>query len=162
VEPPLPRGPVLERLDALVGTWEMSAMSSSGTVAARAIVTLDWTEDAFLLQRTVADPSPDAPDEWGENSPFPTVAIIGLDDSTGGFSYAYADGRGVHRTYSMEFDGTTWTISGKAREDFRQRFTGAVGERSIEARWERSEDGETWELDFESSYRRIEAGAGSG
>ena len=132
----------------------MSAMSSSGNVAARAIVTMEWIEDAFLVQRAEADPSPDAPDEWGGNAPFPTVAIIGLDDDTGSFSYAYADGRGVHRTYAMEFDGTTWTVSGKARADFHQRFSATVGADSIEARWERSEDGTTWDLDFEAVYRR--------
>jgi hypothetical protein len=41
--------------------------------------------------------------------------------------------------------------------DFRQRFTGefSADGRTISGRWETSQDGSTWELDFDLTYRRL-------
>ena len=56
----------------------------------------------------------------------------------------------------MAFSGRDWRIWGQAGPEFFQRFSGALSEdgRRIDARWERSRDGETWQLDFELTYTR--------
>ena len=60
------------------------------------------------------------------------TTIIGLDDFTERFCYVYSDARGVSRVYEMSFDdGNT-----------------------IVARWEKSRDGSSWELDFELTYTK--------
>jgi len=92
---------------------------------------------------------------WRENAPFPTVALIGLDDSSEEYSMLYADARGVYRVYRMTFADGVWTVWRDA-PGFNQRFTGTLNDAgdTIDARWEMSPDGETWSLDFEMTYTR--------
>jgi hypothetical protein len=150
------RNSALAPLDALVGTWDMTVMTDAGPLTG-AWCTFDWIEGgAFLRMRSDAELSSNVSREWRENSPFPVTVIIGLEDRTGGFGYLYADGRGVHRLYSMSFDGRDWRIWGQAGPEFFQRFHGAFTDdgSGIDARWEKSRDGEDWQLDFELSYTR--------
>jgi hypothetical protein len=148
------RHPALARLDVLVGRWTVQP-KVDGVGAARGEFT--WQEDGkFLRQYSDADPVPDtAPQAWRENAPFPTTALIGLDDATERFTMLYADARGVHRVYQMTFVDNVWTVWRDA-PGFNQRFTGTLsadGNR-IDGRWEMSKDSETWNLDFELSYVR--------
>jgi hypothetical protein len=60
----------------------------------------------------------------------------------------------------MTFDGREWTLERRSPDfsplPFHQRWTGAVsadGER-LHGRWEKSDDGRAWELDFELTYSR--------
>ncbi|WP_066366553.1 hypothetical protein [Herbidospora mongoliensis] len=145
----------LARLDALVGRWSLQPhVEGVGTA---------WTEfswDAsglFLRQLTDADPMPDTtPSGWRENAPFPTTTLIGLDDATDEFTVLYADGRGVHRVYGMNFTDGRWTMWRDA-PGFNQRFTGTLSADgdTVDARWETSADGATWTLDFELTYTRL-------
>jgi hypothetical protein len=81
--------------------------------------------------------------------------VIGLDDATEEFTTLYADAPGVQRVYQMTFADSVWTMW-RAAPGFKQRFTGTVradGD-AVDARWEMSTDGVTWNLDFELTYVR--------
>ncbi|TMR99446.1 hypothetical protein [Nonomuraea basaltis] len=82
--------------------------------------------------------------------------MIGLDDATEEFTMLYADARGVHRVYRMTFTDGEWRIW-RAAPGFHQRFTGTLSSDgdTVEARWEMSRDGVTWNVDFELTYRRV-------
>ncbi|PZF92010.1 hypothetical protein [Micromonospora deserti] len=148
------RHPALARLDALVGRWTVQP-KVEGVGAA-------WTEfvwqdgGQFLRQVSDVDSVPSStPQAWRENAPFPTTAIIGLDDASEELTVLYADARGVHRVYRMTYADGVWRQWRDAPE-FSQRFLGtfsADGD-SITGRWEMSRDNVTWHLDFELSYAR--------
>ncbi|MGH3682451.1 MAG: hypothetical protein ACRDT2_19630 [Natronosporangium sp.] len=148
------RHPALVRLDALVGRWAIQ-LKVPGLGAA-------WTEfswqdgGAFLRQVSDAEPLPDtAPAQWREHTPFPTTAVIGFDDATDELTMLYADARGVCRVYRMTFVDREWRIWREA-PGFNQRFTGTMSAdgNTVDARWEMSEDGATWRVDFELTYTR--------
>jgi hypothetical protein len=148
------RHPTLVRLDALVGRWTIQLkVAGVGTA---------WTEfswqdgGAFLRQVADAEPMPDtAPAMWRENNPLPTTAVIGLDDTADELTMLYADARGVYRVYRMTFLDRVWRIWREA-PGFNQRFTGTMSAdgNTVDARWEFSEDGVTWRVDFEVTYTR--------
>lgn len=149
------RHPALVRLDALVGRWtvqpKVDGVGSAWTEFA-------WQESgAFLRQYSDADPiPPTTPDPWRDHAPFPTTAVIGLDDADGEFTMLYADARGVYRVYRMTFADGVWTMWRDA-PGFNQRFTGTLSADgdTVDGRWEMSEDGATWKLDFELTYTRV-------
>ena len=153
------RHPALVRLGALAGRWTVQPKVEG--------VPAGWTEFAwlegglFLRQESDADPMPStAPKAWRENAPFPTIAMIGLDDATGEFTMAYADARGVHRVYQMTFADGLWTMWRDA-PGFNQRFTGTLSTDgdTVDGQWETSPDGVTWHLDFELTYTRVSESA---
>jgi hypothetical protein len=150
------RHPALARLDVLIGRWAVEPHVDG--LEGNAWTEFSWVEDGlFLRQLSDADPlPPSAPRAWRENAPFPTVVLVGLDDATGEFTYLYADARGVHRVYRMTFDDGVWTIWREA-PGFNQRFTGTLSgdANTIEAQWEMSTDGVTWNRDFAMTYTRI-------
>ena len=148
------RRPALARLDVLVGRWTVH-LEVPGVAPAWSEVA--WVDDgAFLRQITDRDQIPDdVPDAWRGLAPFPTVCMMGLDDSTDEFTVLYADARGVYRVYQMTFVGREWTMSRRA-PGMNQRFVGVVSEdgNRIDSRWEASKYGEAWDLDFEMTYVR--------
>jgi hypothetical protein len=156
-EPHMNRSTVLRRLDALVGEWEMAAVIGGVTIAVARTV-FEWIEDgAFLAQRAHPGPrTPDMPQEWIDNSPFPVTTIIGLDDTAESFTALYSDARGVSRVYTMTLEGNLWTMH-RAAPGFHQRFFGTFSDdgKTITARWEGSREGESWELDFHLSYTKL-------
>jgi hypothetical protein len=147
-----------QRLEVLIGEWSMEASVANQPVA-RGKVAFDWLEGrAFVVQHVTADPPlPTTPPLWRANSPFPIVTVIGLDEASGLFSFLYADARGVRRVYRMSLEDGVWSISGQAGPAFFQRFQGAFsnGDRSITAYWDRSEDNQNWERDFDVKYTKI-------
>ncbi|MEU9737630.1 hypothetical protein AB0E12_00350 [Micromonospora chersina] len=148
------RHPALARLDVLVGRWSVQPeVEGLGTGCTE----FTWVEDGrFLRQFSDAEPMPEtAPRAWRENNPLPTTQLIGLDDAGEEFTVLYADARGVHRVYRMTFGDGQWRMW-RAAPGFHQRFTGTLREdgAAIDARWERSEDGADWMLDFRLAYRR--------
>lgn len=157
---PLPPAadPMLRRLDALVGEWDMLA-SLDGRPTARARAVFEPMEGgAFLIQHVDSVPADfEIPQIWVQNSPFPITAIIGLDQRTETFSYLYADARGVHRVHRMSLTGNTWSIWGQVAAQWYQRFVGTFGNNGniITGSWQRSSDGSTWELDFDQTYTKI-------
>lgn len=147
----------MEELQVLIGDWTLS-VEVDGRSVSSARYTFEWSADrAFLFHHGKAEISEDAPQLWRDNAPRWVSVVIGRDDRSGRYGYLYADSREVRRVYEMSFDGRDWRIWGRAGESFFQRFHGRLSEdgSTIESRWERSSDAETWELDFEATYRRV-------
>ena len=73
-------------------------------------------------------------------------------------SQHYYDSRGVARVYGMSLSDRVWKIW-RSDPDFSQRFTGQVSEdgATILATWEKSEDGENWQHDFDLTYTKVPA-----
>ena len=144
------RQEALKRLDVLVGEWVVEAEFPGLDVPPGRSV-FEWTLDGrFLVQRTEA-PSP-APE---------SMAIIAVDPETGGYTQHYYDSRGVVRLYAMTFADGVWQLLRESPDfsplDFRQRYTGQVGEDgdTIRGAWEIWRDGsDGWQQDFALSYRR--------
>ena len=144
----------IDGLNPLLGTWSVEARfpgaPPSGPVGR---TTFERTLDgAFVVERSEID-HPDAPD---------SVSIIAFDRDTDAYRQHYFDSRGVVRLYAMQFRDRVWTLLRDSADftplDFSQRFTGALGDDgdTIDCRWELAHDHETWELDFELTYRRID------
>jgi hypothetical protein len=150
------RSPALDRLDQLVGEWELEAIVEGRTVVTGR-TTFEWLEGgAFLVQRADGEPAPGSPPEWVAGSPFPTTAIVGLDDTAERFWMLYADARGVSRVYELSLRESVLKIWRDA-PGFFQRFTGTFADdgATIVGRWERSDDGSSWEKDFDLTYTRV-------
>jgi hypothetical protein len=148
--------PVLRRLDALVGEWEMHA-SVGGQPMGRSHTAFEWLEGgAFLVQHADAEPDETTPPEWVANSPLPLTTIIGLDDSAERYCMLYADARGVFRVYQMSLSDGVWKLWRDA-PGFFQRFTGTFSGdgKTISGRWEGSRDGSNWEYDFDVTYTKV-------
>ncbi|MGF0171850.1 hypothetical protein ACQF36_15520 [Streptomyces sp. Marseille-Q5077] len=149
--------PALRQLDAFVGEWELWALGRSvGPFRTE----FAWLEGgAFLVQRSDVVPETSLPGEWGPNAPFPTVSLIGYDDTADEFTALYADGRAVARTYRATMTARTWH-QWRSAPDFHQRLTATISPdgNMIEGQWEQSPDGERWTMDFDVTYVRTGAG----
>jgi hypothetical protein len=149
------RTTALAQLDLLIGTWSVEAhfpgVPPSGvggrTTFERAL------DGAFVVERSEVE-HPDAPDG---------LAIIAFDPDTGAYRQHYFDSRGVVRLYAMQFRDRVWTLLRDSADfttlEFSQRFAGTFSEdgNRIDGRWEIAHDHATWELDFELTYRRLDA-----
>ncbi|MEU4195441.1 hypothetical protein AB0E69_26305 [Kribbella sp. NPDC026611] len=142
----------LQRLDVLVGTWDMHA-SIGDRPMGESRATFGWHQSHGYLTMHV-DPPTDIAPEWQQNSPLPIDAAIGYDEHSGSFTMLYSDARAVCRVYQMAFEGDRWTMQGQAADGFHQRFVAIVDATRgrIEARWEHAEDGESWRSDFDVTY----------
>lgn len=145
------RPSALDRLDALVGDWEIEAIFPNQPASdLHGQVTFAWTLDRqFLEQRSSApDPIPDS------------YCLIGIAPDGESFTQHYFDSRGIARLYAMELEGGLWTLVREQPDftplEFLQRFTGVFEEGGsvIRAKWEACHDGSTWEHDFDLTYRR--------
>jgi hypothetical protein len=142
-------GEDLERLRAFVGEWTVQIDVADVPPGK---VSFEWELDGrFLIQR-VEIPQPEFPN---------SLAIIAPDASGGGYTQHYFDSRGVVRTYAMGFEEGRWTLL-RDRPDFTelaffQRYAGAFTDDSmtIEGTWETSDDGLSWERDFDLTYTRV-------
>jgi hypothetical protein len=146
-----PANRALDQLRPFVGRWKMEIRWSEkthklvgGPAVVHSPVTFTWIEGGcFLVHHMSDDDSPTA--RW----------IIGADETSGAFALLYADARGVSRIYQMALDGGAWKIW-RDSPGFHQRFLGRLSpdQNTIEASWEKSLDGVTWELDFELRYTK--------
>ena len=149
--------PGLERLAALVGTWEAEAthpLLPGATIRGRA--TFEWLAGGrFLIWRAHHD-HPDIPD---------SIAILGFDDASDAETAApsgthcalhYYDSRRVSRTYQLDTDPGVWRYW-RDWPGFSQRFVGtfsADGD-TITGNPELSQDGKTWNPDLQMTYKRV-------
>lgn len=141
----------IERLEPLVGEWNVvAALSPDDNPAGRCV--FEWVLDgAFLIERSeIPGPVPDS------------VSLYSVAADGGGFTHHYYDSRGVARLYAMTLEDGVWTMSREAPDfsplRFHQRYTGRfdAGAARIDGAWEVSHDeGVTWELDFELTHTRI-------
>ena len=142
----------LKDLDAFVGEWNVAgAMTLDEPMEISGWTGFEWlVGGGFLVQRSTT-----------EREEFPnTLAVIGPADDGEGYVMHYFDSRGVSRIYTMSLDGRSWTLErapSGPRSDFWQRWIGEFSEdgNTIQGRWETSDDGSAWELDFHLTYTRI-------
>jgi hypothetical protein len=142
----------IERLQPLVGEWSIESPASPWPpeLAGQARMSFEWAlGGAFLLQRASV-PVPEAPDG---------LCVIAA-SGDGGYTQHYFDSRGVVRIYAMTFDGRNWTLERHEPDfsplAFHQRWLSSFeDDDTITGRWELSDDGVNWELDFELTYRRL-------
>jgi hypothetical protein len=138
----------LKALEPLVGEWKLVARAPGGEPwPGQARSTFVWHASGAYLVQTVTSDAPEAPS---------TVSIIGCDGAKGTYYQLYSDDRGVCRVYEMSISETEWTLW-REGEPFAQRFTGRFedGGRRIGGRWERSDDGVSYETDFDLTYVRV-------
>ncbi|HEX6471886.1 MAG TPA: hypothetical protein VF069_22515 [Streptosporangiaceae bacterium] len=149
--------PVLRRLDALVGEWQVDVLGEDGVPVARSRSVFAWDGMLLVHHAEAEPPLPNTPPEWITHAPFPITAVIGLDDLSGQFSMMYTDARDVHRVYAMSMEGGVWKFWGQAGPEFHQRATGTFTPDGnvIHALIERSADGHHWETDFASTYTKV-------
>jgi hypothetical protein len=135
----------IEELAPFIGEWDMVATFGDETGTGRSV--FEWAlGGAYLLQRNEApDPAPDS------------LALC-APDGNGGWTQHYYDTRGVTRLYAMTFDGRVWTLRRSAPDfsplNFHQRYVGELDGDTITGRWEASDDGTNWRVDFPLTYRR--------
>ena len=138
----------LEALEPLVGEWKLVAQAPGGEPwPGEARSTFAWHASGAHLVQTATSDAPDAPS---------TLSIIGCDGAKGTYYQLYSDDRGVCRVYEMSISETEWRLW-REGEPFAQRFTGRFedGGWRIAGRWERSDDGVTYETDFDLTYLRV-------
>lgn len=150
------RLPSLDRLEVLVGSWQMEARFAEGSfgpgspeiVNRDGHTSFEWLDGKFFLLQRFRNDHPAAPSG---------LAVIGGDGEEG-FVQHYFDSRGVVRRYAMSLDERSWTLTGESG-GFHQRYRGEIsgdGQR-IAGAWESSTDGRTWQQDFELVYDKVES-----
>jgi hypothetical protein len=139
-----------QELDRLAGEWEMEVEFPGAPPMGGARTTFERM-GPMLVQRWQI-PVPVAPDG---------IAVFGYDESRGTLLQHYFDDRGVARIYEMTLDDGVWTLE-RSKEDFSdlnfsQRFRGefSADGNEIRAFWEIAHDHETFEKDFDLTYRRV-------
>jgi hypothetical protein len=140
--------PTIARLVALVGTWDVElSFSADQPPLTGGQATFEWLEEGhFLIERS-----------HGGRSDVPKAfMVIGSDDTLESYTMLYYDSRGVSRLYQMSLNDQVWMLWRDA-PGFYQRFTGEFvdGGNTIRAKWEKSSDGSTWELDFHLTYTKV-------
>ena len=142
MEPVSSRGLQKSSWKDLIGEWRMTSPQFPG---GQGRVRFEWAEDgAFLVLRSQApDPAPDS------------VWIIGGDEASEDCTALYSDERGVARVYGMRMKDGIWSIWRAG--PFWQRFEARLDEqmRTLSGSWESSEDGDTWNSDFDLVYSRL-------
>jgi hypothetical protein len=149
------RPAALDRLQVLVGAWEMEATFEAGffgpdtaAVTARGgRTTFEWLDgEFFLIERSAAE-DPSIPR---------AIMIIGLGEDAETFVQHYYDSRGVERVYEMTLEDGVWSLL-RIFPGFSQRYRGVISEDGdrIDGAWEKSADGSAWEHDFSLSYLRV-------
>jgi len=145
--------PILEALEPFIGRWNLEPLFSFRVpegVTGRAV--FEWMPGGRILVERWEVSHPDAPDG---------IALIGPDQNGEAYVQHYFDSRGVARVYQMGFTGGLWTLSRTTADftplAFSQRYSGRFSDdgRTIDGTWEICHDGETWEKDFDLTYRRM-------
>jgi len=133
----------LEQLDVLIGEWITTSKTFSN---GRGHTTVTRTEDGKFLRV----------DSREEDDRFPhSTQLVGADEARNECTVLYYDSRGVYRVYQMTVADGVWSMWREA-PGFNQRYIGEIkdGGKTIEGRWEMSDDGERWRVDFDLTYRR--------
>ncbi len=143
--------PALKDLEFLIGKWEMelsnAAFLPDRSATVKGEVSFEWLEDgAFLIMRMGGKPSTSQGAIW----------LINRDESSSDYKVFYYDDRKVSRIYEMSFTDNLWKLRRRS-PNFSQRFEGKISKdgNKILAKWEKSEDGQKWEHDFDVTYTRM-------
>ncbi len=133
----------LEQLEVLVGDWVVESKAFS---EGRGHTTVTLTEDGKLMRLHSVEQEQRFPE---------SLMIIGADEASDECTALYYDARGVYRVYRMGLAEGEWRIWREAPR-FHQRYIGKLSDdgRNINGRWEFSEDGESWKVDFDLNYTK--------
>jgi hypothetical protein len=142
----------LDRLNVLVGRWEVVATFKAGFLGpgspettSRGRATFEWLDGrCFLIQRFVNEhPTPSG------------ITIIGTSEDGNAFAQHYYDSRGVARVYGMTLEGREWKLW-RESPGFWQRYVGVISDdgTTITGAWDASADGREWRHDFDLTYVR--------
>ena len=151
---PAQRPATLDRLNVLIGQWEMKASFEAGffgpgtsPVTGRGHTTFEWLEGRFFLTQRFVNGHPAAPSG---------IAIIGIGADPETLEQHYYDSRGVARVYQMTLEGGVWKLWREA-PGFWQRYTGQISEDGamIICAWEASADGREWKHDFGLTHIKV-------
>jgi len=139
----------LEPFEALIGEWtiELTHPAVEGTVI-RGRTTYEWLEGGrFLIQRAVNE-HPDFPD---------SLSVIGVMEGESDLSMQYFDSRGVHRIYTVGFNGSELTLE-RDEPGFAQRLSARLSDdgSTFTGVWQLDE-GEGYQDDLAFTYRRAAA-----
>jgi len=146
------RHAALDAFGVVVGEWEMTAEFPGMDPVGGATATFEWMEGGMLLVQRWQVPIPEAPDG---------IAVYGYDEGRGSVLQHYFDTRGVVRLYEASIEGGTWTLERRTGDfsplEFGQRFIGKIAGdgTTIEGTWQIADDNETFEKDFEMTYRKV-------
>ena len=141
----------LEPFEALIGEWtsEMTHPMVEDTVV-RGRATYEWLEGGrFVIQRAV-----------NEHSDFPdSLCVIGVMEGENDLSMQYFDSRGVHRVYTIGFDGRELTL-GREAPGFAQRGSATLSDdgSTLAGVWQLNEDDQGYRDDLAFTYRRASWG----
>jgi hypothetical protein len=141
------RNPELEKLNGLVGSWDLTMSDMWFLDEGRAVMhghaTIEWLGDAFLVLRSEMEGKP----EWDY--------VIGRSDADDRYVVLYHDHRGVCRLFDMTFGDGRWVME-RANPDFHQRMEADVTQDRIDMKAFASDDrGETWRKDLDLTFTRV-------
>jgi hypothetical protein len=152
---PAKRPRSLDRLEVLIGQWEMEAAFGAGyfgpgtsaMTSRGGRTTFEWLDGRFFLTQRFVVEHPAAPSG---------ISIIGAGPDPGTFTQHYYDSRGVARVYQMSLDGGVWKLW-RAAPGFWQRYSGIISGdgTTIAGAWEGSADGQEWKHDFGLTYLKV-------
>ncbi|MGZ4182938.1 MAG: hypothetical protein ACXVUL_19925 [Solirubrobacteraceae bacterium] len=138
----------LNKLEALLGEWELAATSPDGEPwPGEARASFEWHESrAHLIARSTVN-VPGAPN---------AVSIIGCDAANGTYFQLYSDDSGVCRVYEMTIGDGEWKLW-REGDPFPQRFTATISQDgdTIAGRWEKADNGADYTTDFFLTYVRV-------
>jgi len=137
----------IEQLSPLLGDWVADSKAFS---EGRGHTTVTLTEDGKLMRIHSVE----------EDQRFPeSLMIVGADEASDECTVLYYDSRDVYRVYRMALAEGEWRIWRDA-PGFNQRYIGKLSDdgRSITGRWEFSEDGKSWNVDFDLNYSKDAGG----
>jgi hypothetical protein len=141
------RNPALERLDGLVGSWDLTLSNAwfleSMDVEQHGEAAVRWLGDAFLEMTA---------DLEGERT---WHFVFGRSDATDRFIVLYHDPRPASRVFELLDDDGAWVLH-REDPDMHQRLElRLVDQNRIEARTDASDDGgRTWRKDFDLFFSR--------
>jgi hypothetical protein len=136
--------PALKALEILIGEWEMELSNASflpnPSDTAKGKLSIEEIEKGAFLRMRMNDDA-----TW----------LFSRDDSRTDYNVFYYDSRKVSRLYEMSFAENKWRIW-RNSPTFSQRYEGEISRdgNTITGRWEKSDDGNKWEHDFNVTYRR--------
>jgi hypothetical protein len=140
------RSPALDRLEWLIGTWDLTMTNAffldSLEERVSGSASFEWLDDVLVVFR------------WSLGETPPSVSVIGYSTPQEQYHMLYHDDRGVARLFAMEATEDHWSLL-REDSDFHQRFEASLEPDRIVGAWEASEDeGKTWRKDFDLVFDR--------